>query len=199
MVIMPPITTGDTPMVCWLMVEIALACTVEPMPKVAIAVKKAKATAISFQNQRAMPRCVLAKPFSMAYMGPPSMRPSELTRYFTAKRPSAYLVDMPKTPVIQHQNTAPGPPKAMAVPTPTMFPVPIVAAKAVANAPNCDTSPSASLSLLNDSLMAFRMWRWGKRKRMVRKMWVPNKSIIVGRPQTHELISPTILFSVSIH
>ena len=39
-------------------------------------------------------------------------------------------------PVIQHQNRAPGPPAEMAVDTPTMFPVPKVAAKEVARAVN---------------------------------------------------------------
>ena len=43
---------------------------------------------------------------------------------------------MPNTPVNQHHNTAPGPPSAIAVATPTILPVPIVAAHAVDNAPN---------------------------------------------------------------
>lgn len=34
-----------------------------------------------------------------------------------ASNPSACLVDIPNTPVSQHQNTAPGPPKATAVAT----------------------------------------------------------------------------------
>ena len=42
----------------------------------------------------------------------------------------------PKTPVIQHQKTAPGPPRATAVPTPIIFPVPMVDASAVVRAPN---------------------------------------------------------------
>ena len=41
---------------------------------------------------------------------------------------------MPRMPVIQHQNNAPGPPEAMAVDTPTIFPVPRVAAREVARA-----------------------------------------------------------------
>src|SRR5438477_11820658 len=51
------------------------------------------------------------------------------------------FVAIPKTPVSHIQSTAPGPPAAMAVATPTMFPVPIVAANAVVNAPNWLTSP----------------------------------------------------------
>ena len=41
---------------------------------------------------------------------------------------------MPKKAENHIQNTAPAPPAAMAVATPTMFPVPIVAASAVASA-----------------------------------------------------------------
>ena len=101
----------------------ALACTILPMPKEAIAVKSAKSTANHFHP----------KPRSKAYMGPPCILPSvDLILYLIANKPSAYLVEMPKTPVSQHQSTAPGPPKAIAVAIPTMLPVPMVAAKAVA-------------------------------------------------------------------
>jgi len=53
-------------------------------------------------------------------------------------------VAIPKSPVIQHQNTAPGPPMAIAVDTPMMFPVPIVAASAVASAENGETDSSSA-------------------------------------------------------
>ncbi len=39
---------------------------------------------------------------------------------------------MPKSPVKKHQNRAPGPPRAIAVETPTILPVPRVAARVVA-------------------------------------------------------------------
>ena len=105
----------------------ALACTVLPMPKAAMAVKSANKIAIHFHPN----------PRSNAYIGPPSIRPSGVcTRYLMASRPSAYLVEMPNTPVSQHHNTAPGPPNATAVATPMILPVPMVAANAVANAPN---------------------------------------------------------------
>ena len=127
-------------------------------------------------------------PFSRAYIGPPSILPRRvLTRYFTASKPSAYLVEIPNTPVSQHQSTAPGPPKAIAVATPMMLPVPMVAARAVARAPNWDTSPVASLSFFTDNLIALNILRCGKRRRMVRKMWVPNRRIIIGHPQRNEL------------
>ena len=68
-------------------------------------------------------------------MAPPCILPSGVrTRYLTAMRDSPYLVAIPNTPVIQHQNTAPGPPMKMAVPTPTMLPVPMVEARAVVSA-----------------------------------------------------------------
>jgi hypothetical protein len=67
-------------------------------------------------------------------MGPPSIVPSEvLTRYFTASTASAYLVDSRKRP---SANTQDGPAlESDRVATPTMLPVPIVAASAVASAP----------------------------------------------------------------
>ena len=123
-------------------------------------------------------------------MGPPNTLPfSALMRYFTASRPSAYLVEIPKRPVSQHHNTAPGPPSDTAVATPIILPVPMVAAKAVANAPNCDTSPWAFLSLLMLSFMALRRNLCGKRSRMVRKICVPNNRIIIGQPHRSELTS----------
>lgn len=138
----------------------ALACTVFPMPKAATAVKKANRMAIFFQP----------KPRSKAYIGPPSILPDfVLTLYFTASRPSEYFVAMPNKPVSQHQSTAPGPPRATAVATPIMFPVPIVAAKAVARAPNCDTSPSACSSFLTESFMAVNILRCGNFSLTVRK------------------------------
>ena len=132
------------------MVEMALACTVLPMPNDASAVNRANSTASHFQPN----------PRSRAYIGPPNMRPSSaFTRYLMASRPSLYLVAMPNTPESQHQSTAPGPPRATAVATPTMLPVPMVAASAVAKAPNCDTSPVDPLSLLIDKRMAVNSLR----------------------------------------
>ena len=73
--------------------------------------------------------------------------------YLTANNPSEYLVAIPKSPVIHIQNIAPGPPNAIAVATPTIFPVPTVEANAVINAENCEISPSCS-DLLNIILKA---------------------------------------------
>ena len=56
---------------------------------------------------------------------------------------------------VTNSRTAPGPPMNTAVPTPTMLPVPMVAASAVVSAPNWVMSPSAleGSSLVTDSLM----------------------------------------------
>ena len=61
---------------------------------------------------------------------------------------------MPRIPVIQHQNTAPGPPRATAVDTPMIFPVPSVAARVVASAENGDRLESASSAVPRERRMA---------------------------------------------
>ena len=89
-------------------------------------------------------------PRSRTYIGPPAISPVlVLTRYFTERTASEYFVAMPKTPVNHIQSTVPGPPAAIAVATPTMLPVPMVAANAVVNAPNWLTSPCPSCDLLH--------------------------------------------------
>ena len=163
----------------------ALACTVLPMPKAAMAVKIAKSTASHFQP----------RPFSKAYIGPPSILPLFVfSRYLMASSPSAYFVEMPNTPVSQHHSTAPGPPKAMAVATPMMLPVPMVAARAVASEANCDTSPSALRSRFNESFTALKMCRCGNRRRMVRNTCVPNSRMIIGHPHRKSLTAESISF-----
>ena len=86
------------------------------------------------------------------------------TRYLTARSPSAYLVAMPKKAASHIQNSAPGPPAAIAVATPTMFPVPIVAESAVQSAPKLETSPSPS-SFLNIYRNALPSLRTGRKSR----------------------------------
>ena len=72
-------------------------------------------------------------PFFIAYIGPPDISPTEfVSRYFTERTDSAYFVDSPNAAEIHIQTSAPGPPKTIAVATPTMLPVPTVAARAVA-------------------------------------------------------------------
>ena len=65
-------------------------------------------------------------------MGPPCHSPSlPRSRQRTARVFSTKLVIMPKKADTHIQNTAPGPPKKMAVATPAMEPVPMVEARAV--------------------------------------------------------------------
>ena len=159
-------------------------CTAEPMPNAAMDANTANATAPSFAQPGVLPSLRL-KARSHAYMAPPSISPLwSLTRYLTDAKTSEYFVAMPNTPVSHTQSTAPGPPERMAVATPTMLPVPMVAASAVVSAPNWLISPSASLSFCKDILMAVGSLRWMTRVRNVRKMCEPNSRIIMGGPQT---------------
>ena len=127
------------------MVEIEFACTMLPMPKAAIAVSAANTT----PNRR------LPMPRSSTYIGPPAMVPCGVVmRYLIDSNASAYLVAIPKMPVSHIQRTAPGPPAATAVATPTMLPVPMVAASAVVSAPKWLTSPSPSAPRSKERRMA---------------------------------------------
>ena len=131
-----PVTCTFTPKVLAARVEIEFACTMFPIPNDATTVSSAKSIPSHFKP----------RPFSSAYIGPPSIVPSAvLTRYFTARSASLYFVAIPSTPVSHIQSTAPGPPRLTAVATPTMLPVPIVAASAVVNAANGLTSPAPPL------------------------------------------------------
>ena len=184
-----PVIHGATPSVLSQRVAMALLCTEHPMPMAAHAVKKANKIASHFNF----------KPRSKAYIGPPNIVPSGiLTRYLIASNPSLYLVAMPKTPVSQHHSTAPGPPSATAVATPIILPVPMVAASAVASAPNCDTSPLAPLSRVTESLMAVKIFRCGKASRTVKKRWVPSNKIIMGHPQRKSLTAPMMSLKLCI-
>jgi len=99
------------------------------------------------------------------------------------------LVAMPKTPVSHIHNTAPGPPEAIAVATPTILPVPTVAAKAVVKAPKWLISPSPSLVRSNDNLIALPIYRWINFNRKVRKICVPMRKNSITGPQARLLRS----------
>src|SRR5690606_42119409 len=67
-------------------------------------------------------------PRSSTYIGPPAIEPSGIfTLYLTARRASTYFVAIPNTPVSHIHKTAPSPPDASAVASPTIIHVPIVA------------------------------------------------------------------------
>ena len=76
-------------------------------------------------------------------MGPPTSSPFLFrSRKWTASVTSENLVHMPSSAEHHIQNTAPGPPMAMAPATPAMVPVPTVAASAVQTAWNGVMVPS---------------------------------------------------------
>ena len=105
---------------------------------------------------------------------------------------------MPKIPVSQHQKTAPGPPREIAVATPIILPVPMVAAKEVASAWNWLTSPEELWSFFTESAIDLKMRICGNRNLTVKKMWVPRRRIIIGHPHNIEEISEIICAIFSI-
>ena len=81
-------------------------------------------------------------------MGPPTISPRSLrVRYATDSVTSQYLITMPASALSHNQKIAPGPPVATASATPTMLPVPSVAASAVHTAWNGDMAPCSSSDL----------------------------------------------------
>ena len=76
---------------------------------------------------------------------------------------------MPRMPVIQHQNRAPGPPTATAVETPMMLPVPSVAARVVASAANPETPEPFPSSGVTERRIAFRVYFCGNFSFTVKK------------------------------
>ncbi len=163
-----------------------------PIPKDAQTAKTAKHTPSVF------PSHLVLKPLSSVYIGPPAISPLSLvTRYLTASRDSAYFVERPKSAEIHIQTIAPGPPATMAVATPTMFPVPMVAASAVIRDWKGEMSPfdtSSWLSLFEKtSLIANPKLRHGRNfSLMVRYTPVPTKNTNMTGPQTKLLTAERI-------
>ena len=77
---------------------------------------------------------------SMLFVTCPS---ASIRRYLIARKPSENFVAIPRRAAIHIQRSAPGPPEStpMAVATPTIFPVPMVAESAVHSAAKLDISP----------------------------------------------------------
>ena len=79
--------------------------------------------------------------------------------------------------------------------TPTIDPVPMVAASAVASAPKLEISPSPfDVPPPHDMRSAWGSLRWMKPVRTVRKIWVPSRSAIIAGPHTTE----SMVFKISI-
>ena len=135
-IIIPVIVTG-TLNVDSSAVEIEFACVRFPMPKDAITANNAK------NHPSAAPSFLCLKAFFIVYIGPPDISPFSLvSRYLMASMHSLNLDVRPKAADIHIHIRAPGPPDTIAVATPTILPVPMVAASAVVSAENGETSPS---------------------------------------------------------
>ena len=132
---------------------IELPCVMLPIPNEAMTVKSAN------NHASMVPSVLLWSPFFMVYIGPPLISPFALTsRYLMASIHSLNFEVSPNAAEIHIQTRAPGPPDTIAVATPTILPVPIVAARAVVRAEKGETSPTPRLlvraSLLNVLLSA---------------------------------------------
>ena len=132
-----PVTQTGTPNVVSNAEEIELPCVRFPIPNDAITANNANS------QPSTAPNFLFLNPFFMVYIGPPDISPFSFTsRYLIASIHSLNFDVRPNAAEIHIQTSAPGPPDTMAVATPTIFPVPMVAASAVVNAENGDTSPS---------------------------------------------------------
>ena len=99
-----------------------------PMPKEAKMVNRVNAAARNLPKRPPTPVLKYS-------CGPPCCLPFlSVVRKRTPRYASEYFDAMPTMPVSQIQNSAPGPPMEIAVATPTMLPVPTVAARAVVSA-----------------------------------------------------------------
>ena len=169
-----------------------------PIPKDATTANSAKSHA------RTEPKVLFFRPFFMVYIGPPLISPLAFTsRYLIASIHSLNFEVSPNAAEIHIHTSAPGPPDTIAVATPTMFPVPIVAANAVVRAEKGETSPSPRLlvraSLLSVLLSAYpRFFHVKNLVRTVRNTPVPTRRINITGPHTKLSILVTISFSCSI-
>ena len=102
----------------------ALAWVRQPMPKAAQRAKAAHSTASTRPRRPPTPIC-------STFIGPP---PPWAVRQREASVHSANFVAMPAAALSHIQARAPGPPSTMALATPTMVPVPTVAARLVISA-----------------------------------------------------------------
>ena len=105
---------------------------------------------------------------------------------------------IPKNAATSIQKSAPGPPVVIAVATPTMFPVPIVAESAVHSAPNADTSPLCPCPLWNMYRNALTMFRTCRNLSITdNNMPVARIAAMRGTPHTRLAALSTILVSDS--
>ena len=100
---------------------------------------------------------------------------------------------MPKNAAIHIQKIAPGPPTLTAVATPTMLPVPIVAASATQSALKLEMSPAPLFFARRISPSARgSCTTCSSESRIVSRMPVPTSSVMSGMPQRNESIAFSI-------
>ena len=116
---------------------------------------------------------------------------------------------MPKNAISHIQNTAPGPPTAMAPATPTILPVPTVAARAVHRDWNCEierspapvccvTCFSPKIAPIVFLIQCLKCVSW--KNFVIQVIRTPTKArrTSAGHPQTMPLMTPLTLLIVSI-
>ena len=173
-------------------------CVIFPIPKEAITANRANS------QPSTAPSFLFFSPFFIVYIGPPDISPFSLTSlYLIANIHSENLEERPKQADIHIHTNAPAPPETIAVATPTIFPVPMVAARAVVRAENGETSPVPRLFVLASLLNVFlnaqgRFLQVRKLHRTVRSTPVPTKRTSITGPHTKESICDTMLLIFSI-
>ncbi len=164
--------------------EIEFAWVKFPIPKDATTANRAKS------QPNISPALLFLKAFFMVYMGPPDISPFSFTSlYLIASIHSLNFEVKPNAAEIHIHTNAPGPPETIAVATPTILPVPMVAARAVVRAEKGEISPVpfpfVLASLLKVSLRAYpRFLQEANPSRNVRKIPVPTKSTSITGPHT---------------
>ena len=138
-------------------------------------------------------------------MGPPAIDPSGMIFLnFWPSTVSTSLVPIPSVAESHIQKTEPGPPMAIAVHTPAIFPLPIMAARDVVNVWKGVISPLLFLALSPYSFLVMRRKEnpsrlsCTKRMRMERYRPAPKSRIRVCGPQTMSAIKRISRFIVSI-
>jgi hypothetical protein len=173
-------------------------CVIFPIPKEAITANRANS------QPSTAPSFLFFSPFFIVYIGPPDISPFSLTSlYLIANIHSENLEERPKQADIHIHTNAPAPPETIAVATPTILPVPIVAARAVVSAENGETSPVPRLFVRASLLRVFfnahgRFLHVRKLQRTVKSTPVPTKRTNMTGPQTNASIWATILLILNI-
>ncbi len=194
-----PVTATGTWNVVFTDSAIEFACVRLPMPKDATTANNANS------QPRTAPSFLCLKAFFIVYIGPPDISPFSLTSlYLIASIHSLNLEVSPKQALIHIQTSAPGPPDTIAVATPTILPVPIVAASAVVNAENGEISPFPLVfclaSLLRVLLIAYPRFRQVRNPvRIVRNTPVPTNRISITGPHTKSSTVTSTSASFSIN